>query len=329
MLNAIGSSLEGIDPDALGDLSIGESLLNAIGSSLENIDVKELDIGSKIMESISASMESVDCSSLITPIVEQLNELAEIECNPVITVTDEASEIIITAQGLADTFGSTMATATLSANDNASSVISSVSAKLDALNGKTATVTINVQQNGTIPSGAHFASGTMDAPGGWAVINDQRGGSDATELVEQNGMLMEFAGRDIGIPLARHAKVYTASQRKRMLEAINMPHYARGKDNEGITFTPLNTIGTTGEIPLSDSGSTSSSGEENISESTGVQVHINMSPSITIQSKDGDENKIAESIRSNFRSMADSVADELANRLGKIFGNMPVKGGAY
>lgn len=93
------------------------------------------------------------------------------------------------------------------------------------LNGTT--VTINVKGN---PLG--LASGTQDAPGGLAMINDQKGIPDPRELVEVDGKGYIFEGKDVVLPLPKHAKVYTASQTKRMMAGLGIPHYASGKDND-------------------------------------------------------------------------------------------------
>lgn len=76
------------------------------------------------------------------------------------------------------------------------------------------------------------AKGTQDFKGGMAMINDQRGVSDPRELVEVNGKGYIFEGRDVVLPLPRHAKVYTAGQTKEMLAMAGLRRYARGKDNK-------------------------------------------------------------------------------------------------
>ena len=76
------------------------------------------------------------------------------------------------------------------------------------------------------------AKGTQDFKGGMAMINDQRGVSDPRELVEVNGKGYIFEGRDVVLPLPRHAKVYTAGQTKEMLAMAGLRRYARGKDNQ-------------------------------------------------------------------------------------------------
>ena len=64
------------------------------------------------------------------------------------------------------------------------------------------------------------------------MINDQRGVSDPRELVEVNGKGYIFEGRDVVLPLPRHAKVYTAGQTKEMLAMAGLRRYARGKDDQ-------------------------------------------------------------------------------------------------
>lgn len=83
-----------------------------------------------------------------------------------------------------------------------------------------------------VVEGETKAKGTQDFKGGMAMINDQRGVSDPRELVEVNGKGYIFEGRDVVLPLPRHAKVYTAGQTKEMLAMAGLRRYARGKDNQ-------------------------------------------------------------------------------------------------
>ncbi len=83
-----------------------------------------------------------------------------------------------------------------------------------------------------VVDGEPKAKGTQDFKGGMAMINDQRGVSDPRELVEVNGKGYIFEGRDVVLPLPRHAKVYTAGQTKEMLAMAGLRRYARGKDNK-------------------------------------------------------------------------------------------------
>lgn len=92
---------------------------------------------------------------------------------------------------------------------------------------KTATVNYNA-----VISGRPKAKGTRDFEGGTAMINDQRGVSDPRELVEVDGKGYIFEGRDVVLPLPKHAKVYTAGQTKEIMHRAGIPHYAGGKNNE-------------------------------------------------------------------------------------------------
>lgn len=56
----------------------------------------------------------------------------------------------------------------------------------------------------------NWADGTQYAKSGLAVVNDERGVSDPRELIEHNGRLMMFSGRDVVVPLSQGDKVYTA-----------------------------------------------------------------------------------------------------------------------
>ena len=100
----------------------------------------------------------------------------------------------------------------------------------NALANKEVTYTVRYEQVGSPPT--KQAKGTQDFKGGMAMINDQRGVSDPRELVEVNGKGYIFEGRDVVLPLPRHAKVYTAGQTKEMLAMAGLRRYARGKDNQ-------------------------------------------------------------------------------------------------
>ncbi len=76
------------------------------------------------------------------------------------------------------------------------------------------------------------AKGTSDFEGGFAMINDQRGVRDPRELVQIGNKGYIFEGKDVVLPLPRHAKVFTAAQTKNMMAAAGIPHYASGKNNE-------------------------------------------------------------------------------------------------
>lgn len=76
------------------------------------------------------------------------------------------------------------------------------------------------------------AKGTQDFKGGLAMINDEKGKADPRELVEVNGKGYIFEGRDVVVPLPKHAKVYTADQTGQIMSRKGVPRYAKGKNNE-------------------------------------------------------------------------------------------------
>ena len=79
--------------------------------------------------------------------------------------------------------------------------------------------------------GAPRAKGDKDFKGGLAVVNDQKGISDPTELIEHDGQYMMFEGRDVVVPLSPHDKIYTAKQTQDILSGAILPHFAEGKEN--------------------------------------------------------------------------------------------------
>ena len=83
-----------------------------------------------------------------------------------------------------------------------------------------------------VVDGEPKAKGTRNFEGGLAMVNDQKGISDPREMVEVGGKGYIFEGRDVVLPLPKHAKVYTASQTKQMMKNAGIPRYASGKNNE-------------------------------------------------------------------------------------------------
>lgn len=159
------------------------------------------------------------------------NRIAEINgqtAEVTVNATDSATPIVI---GVATSLASLPPSADtqINAHDNASGTISSVASQLSSLNGRSATVTVNIQTNGSIPN---IAKGDTDFAGGLAMINDQKGVSDPRELVTFGGKSYLFEGRDVIVPLPKHARIYTASQTKEILSEQGIPRYASGKNNE-------------------------------------------------------------------------------------------------
>lgn len=75
------------------------------------------------------------------------------------------------------------------------------------------------------------AKGTQNFPGGLAMVNDQKGVADPRELIIDRGQAFIPQGKDVILPLSKGAKVYTATQTKRIMRNMGIPRYAEGKDN--------------------------------------------------------------------------------------------------
>lgn len=152
----------------------------------------------------------------------------------------KADMVINRTTGEVHLFSNEEGIATLSAIDNVTATAQQAAKAIAGVKSKTVTITavyttINkrIDQFATVNGWAtKQAKGTQDFKGGMAMINDQRGVSDPRELVEVNGKGYIFEGRDVVLPLPRHAKVYTAGQTKEMLAMAGLRRYARGKDNQ-------------------------------------------------------------------------------------------------
>ena len=116
----------------------------------------------------------------------------------------------------------------ITAVDNTASGVSSARASINSLKDRTVNVTVKYNVQG-MPK---LADGTQYAKSGLAVVNDERGVSDPRELIEHNGRLMMFSGRDVVVPLSQGDKVYTADETKAIMNGMGIPHYASGKNNE-------------------------------------------------------------------------------------------------
>lgn len=152
----------------------------------------------------------------------------------------KADMVINLSTGEVHAFSNEEGIATLSAIDNVTATAQQAAKSIAGVKSKTVTITavyttINkrIDQFSSLNGWATTnAKGTQDFKGGMAMINDQRGVPDPRELVEVNGKGYIFEGRDVVLPLPRHAKVYTAGQTKEMLAMAGLRRYARGKDNQ-------------------------------------------------------------------------------------------------
>lgn len=154
-----------------------------------------------------------DASGLINALATAQNALA--------TLNSSAGKIM-------SEFDGKNAKINITAVDNTASGVSSARASINSLKDRTVNVTVkyNVQE---MPK---LADGTQYAKSGLAVVNDERGVSDPRELIEHNGRLMMFSGRDVVVPLSQGDKVYTADETKAIMNGMGIPHYASGKNNE-------------------------------------------------------------------------------------------------
>lgn len=116
----------------------------------------------------------------------------------------------------------------ITAVDNTAAGVAAAKASINSLSDKTVTVSVRYAI-GSVP---RLARGTSDAREGLSVVNDEKGKNDPRELIEHNGRLMMFSGRDVIVPLSRGDKVYTADETKSIMSGLGLPHYARGKNNE-------------------------------------------------------------------------------------------------
>ena len=116
----------------------------------------------------------------------------------------------------------------ISALDNTAAGVNSARANINSLSDKTVTISVKYNVSGM----PRLASGTHSAREGLAVVNDERGVGDPRELIEHDGRLMMFSGRDVIVPLSAGDRVYTAAETKSIMTGLGLPHYASGKNNE-------------------------------------------------------------------------------------------------
>lgn len=116
----------------------------------------------------------------------------------------------------------------VSALDNTAAGVNSARANINSLSDKTVTISVKYNVSGM----PRLASGTHSAREGLAVVNDERGVGDPRELIEHDGRLMMFSGRDVIVPLSAGDRVYTAAETKSIMTGLGLPHYASGKNNE-------------------------------------------------------------------------------------------------
>ena len=127
-----------------------------------------------------------------------INALATAQ-NALVTLNSSAGKIM-------SEFDGKNAKINITAVDNTASGVSSARASINSLKDRTVNVTVKYNVQG-MPK---LADGTQYAKSGLAVVNDEKGGvSDPRELIEHNGRLMMFSGRDVVVPaVARRQGLY-------------------------------------------------------------------------------------------------------------------------
>lgn len=206
--------------NAEGDLSVITEAENAA----DELNGKEVEL--------TVNADASEAYAIIDGVQYKVAEYNSATGEAVLTVDGEKAEMMINLQtGEVRRFDEEEGKATLSAVDNVTETAENAAAALEKLQDKKITVTAVI--TGAYQKIKEFVSGnaegTSDFKGGLAMINDEKGKADPRELVEVNGKGYIFEGRDVVLPLPRHAKVYTADQTKDIL-GNNIPHYASGKD---------------------------------------------------------------------------------------------------
>ncbi len=213
---------EGSKIKITADSEEAESVLNGTEQTIKEID------GESVEFQISA--DGKEATAIIDGVSYKVAAFDEKTGEAILTADGQtASMVINTTTGEVTTFNSLEGRATLTAIDNATATAEAAANSISGIKSKTVTITAIFKKIGDI---FNFAKGTSDAPGGLAMINDERGTSDPRELVEVGGKGYIFEGKDVVLPLPKHAKVYTADQTKAIMAGKGIPHYARGHQND-------------------------------------------------------------------------------------------------
>ncbi len=290
IMSMLGESLSAID---FSESGVGESMMASIANAFSSVSFEEMDLGGLgegLSASIASSLGELDLSS----ITEQFSILSE---NPIqLEAVDNASPAIQQVQAAVEGLIAMTPNVNIGANDEASGTIASVSKALDDLNGKTATVNIGSNKTG------EFATGTLGAEGGLALINDEAT-ADPRELIERNGRYMMYEGKNVLTVLEPNDRVYTASQTKTIMANMGVPYYAKGKNNNIISSGG-------GIIPTSGSGSSGSGVAVG-----GVNLSINVS---------GGDADVIDQIKKRGEEVAEYIAGTISSRLSDAYANTPV-----
>ncbi|MGV3336689.1 phage tail tape measure protein [Latilactobacillus curvatus] len=129
----------------------------------------------------------------------------------------------------------------LRARDEASSNAAAAKRAVSSFGGnETITKTLNVVANigKNVKDFLHLENGTTNAPGGPAVVNDQRGSNYQELVIPKGGQPLMFAGRDVFLPhLKKGSTVIPANKTRRILEHV--PKFANGTIGHNQTVNTL------------------------------------------------------------------------------------------
>lgn len=193
--------------------------------------------GKKVKLSINA--DGSEAHAVINGVEYKIAEYNKETGEATLTADGQKADMIVNLQtGKVRKFSDEEGVATLSAIDNASEKAKQAAEAINNIKDKTVTIKAVVKsfyqgvKDFFSGNATRNAKGTQDFKGGLAMINDEKGKADPRELVEVNGKGYIFEGRDVVVPLPKHAKVYTADQTGQIMSRKGVPRYAKGKNNE-------------------------------------------------------------------------------------------------
>ena len=181
-----------------------------------NGDISIMDVATGQMQTLSG-LGAVSLSVNAEGNIDVLNEAQQV----IATVDSKTAELSVDGQtvgidqiqqansekdSMEDKNTSLNVTGTFSGKEDISTAIS----YQGQLSNKNVTYTVNYVQNGTPPG--QSATGTSYWKGGLTYVNDERGVSDPTELIYQNGKLFTYSGKNVLANLEKGAKIIKASE---------------------------------------------------------------------------------------------------------------------
>ncbi len=221
-----------IQISATGDVSVLDEATEKITqiNSANNVDVSVsangdisiMDVATGQMQTLSG-LGAVSLSVNADGNIDVLNEAQQV----IATVDSKTAELSVDGQtvgidqiqqansekdSMEDKNTSLNVTGTFSGKEDISTAIS----YQGQLSDKNVTYTVNYVQNGTPPGKS--ATGTSYWKGGLTYVNDERGVSDPTELIYQNGRLFTYSGKNVLANLEKGAKIIKASETSAIMD---------------------------------------------------------------------------------------------------------------